>query len=112
MATLGEPFSVNSMIAEFEKETYFLTYHGERDPSISVNCNILICLLRNPGRASHAEQIMKCVRFLSRNWQSGNVLDKWACIISISLLALLIGLTEYLEPISGDAMCSGLDSLS
>ncbi|ORY10761.1 hypothetical protein BCR34DRAFT_566382 [Clohesyomyces aquaticus] len=66
------------MLKAFEAEASFITYRGERNASSSANCNILSCLLRTPSPEKYTEEIVKCVRFLSKTWTGNNEPDKWA----------------------------------
>lgn len=95
---LGEVPSLEPMIAEFESESCFLTYQGERNPSISANCNILMCLLRSSHWQSYKAQIMKCSVYLLGSWQSGNIRDKWVSeICEILFEDLLISLSQNIS---------------
>jgi len=74
---LGEHPNVEPMLAEFEAKLCFVTFHGERNPSLSANCNILLSLLRSSDRAKYSSQISKAATYISSSWLAGKVQDKW-----------------------------------
>lgn len=67
------------MLERFEQETHFKTYDGERNPSFSANCNVLVALLSQPDASAYQTQITKIVRFLVDIWWNadGWIEDKW-----------------------------------
>lgn len=78
LTQLGQPLSPQKLVEVFEAPTHFRTYSGERDPSLSANCNALIALLHSDP-ASYSSQILKITRFLSDYWwkSDGKIKDKW-----------------------------------
>ncbi|KAK6614369.1 hypothetical protein H4I96_00690 [Botrytis cinerea] len=74
---LGYNSSAEAVIRIFEGEEHFLTYPGERNPSFSANCNVLIFLLGRDDRTQYVPQITKAVRFLASQAFNKNVKEKW-----------------------------------
>ncbi|KAL8723098.1 MAG: hypothetical protein Q9181_007358 [Wetmoreana brouardii] len=50
---LGKPAAVELMIKEFETFDHFQNYRFEKDPSFTVNCNVLACLLATDIQKPH-----------------------------------------------------------
>ncbi|KAK4224889.1 hypothetical protein QBC38DRAFT_396604 [Podospora fimiseda] len=71
--------SVDALIRTYEGPTHFRTHPGERNPSLSANCNILILLLSREDRDEHLPQIIKASRFLIDKVLGGwdDVNEKW-----------------------------------
>ncbi|KUI56675.1 Copalyl diphosphate synthase [Cytospora mali] len=74
---IGQTGSVKSLIQTYEADGHFITYPGERNPSFSANCNVLILLLTREDRAQHITQIMKAAQFLTSQVFGGHVKEKW-----------------------------------
>ncbi|KAI1370232.1 hypothetical protein F4677DRAFT_465656 [Hypoxylon crocopeplum] len=74
---LGKSPSIEGLISTFEAGDHFRTYNGERNPSFSANCNVLICLLMLDGPSTHISQIVKVARFLTAQVYKDGVSDKW-----------------------------------
>ncbi|KAI2463815.1 hypothetical protein F4781DRAFT_440232 [Annulohypoxylon bovei var. microspora] len=74
---LGKNSTVENLIQTFEAEEHFKTYHGERNPSFSANCNVLICLLTTRDPTLYIPQIAKIVSFLTTQVYRDDVNDKW-----------------------------------
>lgn len=76
---LGKPTSSKAMVETFESKSHFITYPGERDPSFTANCNVLLALLASPETSEHVPQIEKAARFLYTYWFESNdqIKDKW-----------------------------------
>ncbi|WPH04793.1 Hypothetical protein R9X50_00768900 [Acrodontium crateriforme] len=79
LSVLGHPASPQGMLERFEQETHFKTYDGERNPSFSANCNVLVALLSQQDPSIYQNQITKIVRFLVDIWWNadGWIEDKW-----------------------------------
>jgi hypothetical protein len=77
LAYLGKPYSVDGLIKKFDGRECgaFRTYVGERNPSFSANCNVLICLLTMPAdkNASYVPQIANATQFLTTQAFGGHV---------------------------------------
>ena len=75
---LERPTSPEQMIAFFKADKrHLLTFHGERDPSISTNCNGLIAILHAPEVDKYLPHIEDITNFLCDSYLSGVVTDKW-----------------------------------
>ncbi|EPE31716.1 Terpenoid cyclase/Protein prenyltransferase [Glarea lozoyensis ATCC 20868] len=103
LSLLGESPSLEAMINEFEKPSSFATYHGERNPSVSTNCNVLACLLRSGDIAKHVLSIEKCTQFITSMWISGQIRDKWntsehyPMMLAAQSLSLLLTKLKHVE---------------
>ncbi|KAH7324982.1 terpene synthase family protein [Stachybotrys elegans] len=67
------------LIRVFEQETHFLTYPLERDPSFTVNCNVLSAFTHAPDPVKYVPQIKKLVKYLCAYWWDADeiIKDKW-----------------------------------
>ncbi|KAE8375466.1 terpenoid cyclases/protein prenyltransferase alpha-alpha toroid [Aspergillus bertholletiae] len=76
---LDKPLSPRGLLDEFEGSTHFRTYSGERDPSFTANCNVLLAFLSRSDASDFATQIQKVTAFLCDIWWTadGHVGDKW-----------------------------------
>lgn len=74
---LGTNVGVESLIKAFEAKDHFRTYEGERNPSISANCNVLTCLLMMDDPTVYAHQIIKTAKFLCEQVHTDSVREKW-----------------------------------
>ncbi|KAK8036506.1 hypothetical protein PG991_001643 [Apiospora marii] len=79
MNKLGRPSSPEAMIDSFETSTHFCTFHGERNPSFTANCNALSALLAQPAPSRYSKQILKATEFLCTTWWESDekISDKW-----------------------------------
>lgn len=71
--------SPDVLIKLYEREDGFSTFGGERDRSLSTNCNILCTLLAWNQPLRYAEAIRKAAGFISEYWWNfiGPCKDKW-----------------------------------
>lgn len=78
LSLLGYPAPHQGLLDEFEGKTHFLTYKGERNPSFTANCNVLVALLSQPDVSTLTPQIAKIISFLSSQWweSNGSIDDK------------------------------------
>ncbi|THU98666.1 hypothetical protein K435DRAFT_837980 [Dendrothele bispora CBS 962.96] len=76
---IGNPFPLDNMIEAFEVSTHFQCYQHERNPSVTVNCNVLMTLLHYPDPNKYSKQILKASEFvINEYWNSNRVVeDKW-----------------------------------
>lgn len=74
---LRKTVSVETLVKDYESEDHFLTYSGERNPSITSNCNVLACLCMMENPLPYATQIAKAAKFLCSEIYLGNIRDKW-----------------------------------
>lgn len=81
LGMLGSCIGAENMLRSFEAENHFRTYPGERDPSFSANCNVLIALLHQSDVSRYSTQISKAVKFLCTYWwdSDARIKDKWVC---------------------------------
>ncbi|KAK3951397.1 hypothetical protein QBC32DRAFT_215092 [Pseudoneurospora amorphoporcata] len=68
---------VEPLIRAFEAKDHFRTYEGERNPSISANCNVLTCLLMMDDPTIYSRQIVKTAKFLCQQVHTNSVREKW-----------------------------------
>ncbi|KAJ5352428.1 hypothetical protein N7452_001402 [Penicillium brevicompactum] len=83
---LGAPYSPDALLRTYEGESHFFTYPQERNPSVSVNANVLMCLLHLSQDADHNMAIEKCVRYLCNRWWDGLLQDKWVSETNYAIL--------------------------
>lgn len=83
LRTLNRPAPVEQMTKHFEAKDHFRTNSFERNPSFSVNCNILTSLLSaEQCLGDNATQIEKALRFLCDTWWNSDlrIKDKWVIL--------------------------------
>jgi hypothetical protein len=102
LTVLGRDANPQQMIKVFEANTHFRTYAGERDPSLTANCNALSALLHQPDVRTYGRQIQKITKFLCDYWwnSDGKIKDKWnTCYLypSVLLVEVLVDLVSSLE---------------
>lgn len=76
---LGRNHDIDPLLRYFEADDHFLTYPGERNPSFSANCNVLVSLLILGDPKSHIPQVMKAIRFIYTRFVSDCIQEKWVC---------------------------------
>ncbi|KAF1962457.1 Ent-kaur-16-ene synthase [Byssothecium circinans] len=76
---LSDRVSPAPMIQMFEGEDHFRTFLGERDPSFTSNCHVLLALMHRPDKLDYLPQIKKAIVFLCDRWWEcdGLIKDKW-----------------------------------
>lgn len=82
LSLAGKSGFSSSIVKEFDAATCLKTYRGERDPSVSANCNALMSiLLDSHDYAMKDPTIEKIVRFVLAEWNAsgGSMQDKWVC---------------------------------
>lgn len=102
LTKLGRVASPLQMAKVFEANTHFRTYQGERDPSLTANCNALAALLTQPDVMNYGSQIQKTTKFLCDYWwhSDGQIRDKWnTCPLysSVLLVDALVDLISLVE---------------
>jgi hypothetical protein len=82
LSAMGEPISPIGLLDHFEGDDHFRTYTGERNPSFSANCNVLVSLLSLPNPSLFGKQIEKATSFLCKAWweSDGWIQDKWVSV--------------------------------
>ncbi|KAG6175593.1 hypothetical protein E4U27_006053 [Claviceps purpurea] len=112
----GQHVSPDTMIKIFERRDHFTTFGAERDPSLTSNLHVLLCLLHQPAVSQYSSQIVKATRFICQMWWSNDyrVKDKWnlshlypSMLLAETLtrLILVIDSGELLEDIDFDLRC-------
>ena len=81
---IGKPFPLDALLKAFELPTHFQCFQFERNPSLSVNCNVFIALLKYPEPVKYSSQILKVATFIAQEyWTTDGIMqDKW---VNISL---------------------------
>ncbi|KAF9061663.1 terpenoid cyclases/protein prenyltransferase alpha-alpha toroid, partial [Rhodocollybia butyracea] len=76
---IGKPFRLDDMLDAFELPSHFQCYQHERNPSVTVNCNVLMALLHYPEPDKYSKQILKASEFvLNEYWNAQKLVqDKW-----------------------------------
>lgn len=75
---LGKNVRPNKLVDHFGTQSgCFRTYIGERDASLSANCNALNALLFSPNAQVFTAEIVSSANFLCGLWWRGEVKDKW-----------------------------------
>lgn len=86
---LGRPTTPDRMIDHYRaKGGYLETYVGERDSSISPNCNVLNALLHVPNVSKYSNQIFDIAKSLCDAWWDGTFQDKRVSKISSPALKM------------------------
>ncbi|KAJ6577338.1 hypothetical protein B0H19DRAFT_1119261 [Mycena capillaripes] len=110
---LGIHKPVTPLCDAFELESHFQCYPYERNPSITVQCNVLSALLvgvSEPSKNGHvngaaatdvetlAQSILKAATFISETWWTTNseMLDKWHDSPYYVLLLIAQSLSKFL----------------
>ncbi|KAG6075575.1 hypothetical protein E4U15_005586 [Claviceps sp. LM218 group G6] len=112
----GQHVSPDTMIKVFERKDHFTTFCTERDPSLTSNLHVLLCLLHQPAESQYSSQIVKTTRFICRTWWHNDyrVKDKWnlshlypSMLLAEALTKLILVLDsgELLEDIDFDLRC-------
>ncbi|PSN61437.1 hypothetical protein BS50DRAFT_578453 [Corynespora cassiicola Philippines] len=101
-----------AIVAEFDGPRCLRTYRGERDPSVSANCNALMSLLMdNQDFADKSSAIEKAVVFVHDAWTDaeGELLDKWNLSIHYPVMLLSRSLTELVLAWTSGRLAPRLD---
>ncbi|KAK2594823.1 hypothetical protein QQS21_007451 [Conoideocrella luteorostrata] len=100
LALLGQHPNPQKLVDVFEVQTHFRTYAGERDPSLTANCNALIALLQSDPSA-YSSQVLKITKFLSDYWwkSDGKIKDKWNTSYLYPSVLLVESLVDVLAAI-------------
>ncbi|KAL8679406.1 MAG: hypothetical protein Q9186_004317 [Xanthomendoza sp. 1 TL-2023] len=78
LSLLGRDPGVSmQMVSRFSCTTHFQTYPGERDSSVSANCNILMALLHCMEPEVHETSIINATDFVCGSWDQIAYKDKW-----------------------------------
>ncbi|KAJ4314597.1 hypothetical protein N0V84_008821 [Fusarium piperis] len=87
------------MIKVFEGQDHFTTFGSERDPSLTSNLHVLLCLLHQPDLSRYHSQILKTTVFTSRWWWDSDyrIKDKWHLSHLYPTMLLVEAFTELLH---------------
>ena len=78
MSLLGNHLDPDQMIGHFiTKREHFSTYPGERNVSVSANCNVLQALPHSRNVELYRKEILIATTFLCDSWWTGATRDKW-----------------------------------
>ncbi|MCJ1478595.1 hypothetical protein MMC13_007276 [Lambiella insularis] len=75
----------------------FQTYVGERNGSLSANCNVLNALLECPDSVQYQDSIESISSFICEAWWTGNIQDKWNISLHYSMMLLAENLMSLLR---------------
>ena len=74
---LGRHVHAKSLVEKFwSQKGHFQNYTGERNASLSTNCNVLRALLEVPNARDHVAEITSILEFLCEAWWNGATKDK------------------------------------
>ncbi|TLD24149.1 hypothetical protein PspLS_06364 [Pyricularia sp. CBS 133598] len=95
---MGRHISPDQMIKVFERGNHFTTFGAERDPSLTSNCHVLLCLLRQPNVSQYYPQIIKTAAFICEYWwaSQGRIRDKWHLSHLYPTMLMVDAFTELL----------------
>ncbi|KAJ5537187.1 hypothetical protein N7513_010373 [Penicillium frequentans] len=93
---LGAPRSPDVLLRTYEGKDHFITYFQERNSSVSVNANVLMCLLHMSQGADYSIAIEKCVRYLCGRWWDGRLQDKWNLSTFYTMMLITRSFSHYL----------------
>ena len=82
-----------------------MTYVGERDPSFSANCNVLMAFLHIYDVQEYIPYIISITTFLCDTWREGLIRDKWVCHPNMPVSNWSSQNIESLASILDDAFC-------
>lgn len=82
LSLINQHVSPDIMIKVFESKDHFTTFGSERDPSLTSNLHVLLCLLKQPELSDYNSQILKTTLFICQWWWDSDhhVKDKWVCL--------------------------------
>ncbi|KAF5560548.1 ent-kaur-16-ene synthase [Fusarium napiforme] len=108
---VNHPSSPDTMIKVFEGKEHFTTFGSERDPSLTSNLHVLLCLLKQPDVSQYHSQILKSTLFICQWWwdSDNHVKDKWNLSHLYPTMLLVEAFTELLHLIDGDELSSLFD---
>ncbi|KAF5576188.1 ent-kaur-16-ene synthase [Fusarium pseudoanthophilum] len=111
LSLVNHPFSPNTMIKVFEGKEHFTTFGSERDPSLTSNLHVLLCLLKQPDLSQYHSQILKTTFFICQWWwdSDNHVKDKWNLSHLYPTMLLVEAFTEVLHLIDDDELASLFD---
>ncbi|KAF4466431.1 ent-kaur-16-ene synthase [Fusarium albosuccineum] len=107
----GRPVSPDTMIQVFEGQTHFTTFGSERDPSLTSNLHVLLCLLHQPDISRYLSQILKTTFFACRWWWDSDfrIKDKWHLSHLYPTMLLVEAFTDLLRLIDSGELSGIID---
>ncbi|KAG5979881.1 hypothetical protein E4U55_004661 [Claviceps digitariae] len=107
----GQQISPDTMIKTFEGKEHFTTFGAERDPSLTSNLHVLLCLLHQPAVSQYSSQIVKATRFICKMWWSSDyrVKDKWNLSYLYPSMLLVETLTKLIQTLDGGQLLDDID---
>ncbi|GKU11288.1 unnamed protein product [Fusarium langsethiae] len=111
LTMLGRHVSPDVMIKVFEGQDHFTTFGSERDPSLTSNLHVLLCLLSQPALTKYHPQILKTTLFVCRWWwdSDSSLKDKWHLSHLYPTMLLVEALTEVLRLVDSGELSDLLD---
>ncbi|KAG7007773.1 FAD-dependent monooxygenase [Physcia stellaris] len=95
---LGHKHSAKSLTEHFRSDDgHFYTYTGERNSSVSANCNVLRALLETPDPKSYMADVVSILGYLCESWWNDCIKDKWNISPQYSMMLLAETLVRLLE---------------
>ncbi|KAG6040943.1 hypothetical protein E4U41_006534 [Claviceps citrina] len=107
----GQHISPDAMIKVFEGREHFTTFGAERDPSLTSNLHVLLCLLHQPTVSQYSSQIVKSARFICQTWWNSDsrIKDKWNLSHLYPSMLLVEALTKLIQVIDDGELVSDID---
>ncbi|KAG4271064.1 ent-kaurene synthase [Fusarium proliferatum] len=111
LSLVNQHVSPDIMIKVFESKEHFTTFGSERDPSLTSNLHVLLCLLKQPELSDYNSQILKTTLFICQWWWDSDhhVKDKWNLSHLYPTMLLVEAFTEVLHLIDGGELSSLFD---
>ncbi|KAF5658386.1 gibberellin cluster-kaurensynthase [Fusarium denticulatum] len=113
LSLVNESVSPDIMIKVFEGKEHFTTFGSERDPSLTSNLHVLLCLLKQPNLSQYHPQILKTTLFVCQWWWDSDhhVKDKWNLSHLYPTMLLVEAFTEVLHLIDDGDLSSLFDEI-
>ncbi|KAF5696443.1 ent-kaur-16-ene synthase [Fusarium mundagurra] len=111
LSLVNESVSPDIMIKVFEGKDHFTTFGSERDPSLTSNLHVLLCLLKQPNVSQYHPQILKTTLFICQWWWDSDhhVKDKWNLSHLYPTMLLVEAFTEVLNLLDAGEFSSLFD---
>ncbi|KAL6364112.1 hypothetical protein LRP88_02028 [Fusarium phalaenopsidis] len=108
---LRRPVSPDAMIKVFEGRDHFTTFGAERDPSLTSNLHVLLCLLHQQNISQYHSQILKTTLFICRWWwdSDSRIKDKWHLSHLYPTMLLVEAFTHLLQLVDSGCLSSVID---
>ncbi|KAF4429606.1 gibberellin cluster-kaurensynthase [Fusarium austroafricanum] len=114
LSLLGRHASPDKMIKVFEGGDHFTTFGSERDPSLTSNLHVLLCLLNHTDQAKYHPQILKATLFVCQWWWETDfsLKDKWHLSHLYPTMLLVEAFIDVLRFIDSGELVDLLDQTS